>query len=229
MLPEDVAIRFEGVSKRYDTREVSRAPGAHRGVRHVDALSDVHFEVRRGESVALRGPNGSGKTTLLRLVAGVTRPSDGTVSVRGRVLALLGPSAAFHPDLSARENALLGCAFHGLGRREARALVGNVLEEAGLRDAADVAIRRTSDGMRLRLALALAFHIPHEVLLCDESFSWVDAEFRTWAIEKVRARLAAGGAVLVATHEPALAASLAGRELRLERGRVVRAGDPHEA
>ena len=224
MLPDDVAVRFEGVSKGYATREVSHAPGTRRGVRVVLALSGVTLDVKRGEIVALVGENGAGKTTLLRLVAGVARPTEGTVSVRGRVLALLGPSAAFHFDLSARENIVLGSAFHGVSRRAALASVPAILDSAGLREAADVPAKHMSDGMRFRLGFTLALHLPHEVLLCDEAFASADAEFRERAYAEVRRRAAAGTTVLLASHEAAVAAALAVRTVRLSAGRVVSEG-----
>ena len=221
MLPQDVAVRLDGVLKRYETREVSHAPGRPRGVRVVEALGGVTLTVRRGEALALVGSNGAGKTTLLRLVAGVTRPSGGTVSVRGRVLALLGPSAAFHMDLSARENVVLGSAFHGVARRAALASVDPVLEGAGLRGAADVAVKHMSDGMRFRLAFALALHLPHEVLLCDEAFASADAEFRGRAYDELRRRVSAGAALLVASHEQAVGEALASRAVQLTAGRII--------
>ena len=227
MGPED-AIRLERVVKRYATREVSHAPGQPRGVRAVEALAGVTLSVRRGEAVALVGANGAGKTTLLRLVAGVTRPSEGTVSVRGRVLALLGPSAAFNGELSARENVVLGSAFHGVARRAALASVARVLEAAGLVGAADIPVKHMSDGMRFRLAFALALELPHEVLLCDEAFSAADAEFRERSYAEIRRRVAAGAALLLASHERAIGVALADRAIRLEGGKVVAQGAPAE-
>jgi ABC-type polysaccharide/polyol phosphate transport system ATPase subunit len=225
-LPREVAIHCEGVVKRYATREVSHAPGTPRGVRALAALDGVTLTVRRGTSLALLGPNGAGKTTLLRLIAGVARPTEGSVWVRGRVMAMLGPSAAFHLELSARENVALGSAFHGVGRRAALALVGPVLESAGLVEAADVAIKHMSEGMRFRLAFSLALHLPHEILLCDEAFAPADEAFRAQAYAEIRRRVEAGTTFVLATHEPSIAIALAETAVRIEAGRVVARGTP---
>jgi lipopolysaccharide transport system ATP-binding protein len=227
-LAEGVAVRLEGVGKRYASREVSRGPGRRRGWRVVEAVAGVDLEVRRGECVALVGGNGAGKTTLLRLVAGVTAPSAGTVLVRGRPVALLGPAAAFHLDLSARENVVLGAAFHGTPRREALGLVDAVLEDAELREAADVPAKHMSDGMRFRLAFALAMRLPHEVLLCDEAFATADASYRARAYAEMRRRLDRGEAVLVATHDRAVAVALCDRAVRLDAGRIQSQGPTRE-
>ena len=229
MTPEsDIAVRLDLVSKRYVSHEVSHPPGGGRGTRTVDALDGVSLLVRRGEALALVGPNGAGKTTLLRIVAGVTRPSAGAVAVRGRVVALLGSAAAFHHELSARENVVLAAAFHGVPRRAALPSVAAVLEAAGLADAADVAIKHMSDGMRVRLAVSTALSLEADVLLHDEALASADAEFRERATALLRARLAAGDALLLASHDASLVASLAHRAVRLEHGKVVAEGRPED-
>jgi ABC-type polysaccharide/polyol phosphate transport system ATPase subunit len=225
-LPPDVAVRFEGVSKRYRTREVSRAEGARRGWRSVEALRGVDLEVRRGESVALVGRNGAGKTTLLRLVAGVAAPSEGRVLARVPVVGLLGAVAGFHADLSSRENAVLAAAFHGVPRRPARADLGAVLDYAGLAEVADVPAKHLSDGMRLRLALSVALHLPHAVLASDEGLAAADEAFRRRVEGSIRERREAGAAVLLATHDAETVRRLASRAVLLAEGRVEDDGAP---
>jgi lipopolysaccharide transport system ATP-binding protein len=220
----DVAVRLDLVSKRYVSTEVSHAPGAVRGTRTVDALDRVSLTVRRGEALALVGPNGAGKTTLLRIVAGVTRPSSGVVAVRGPVVALLGPAAAFHVELSARENVVLAAAFHGVPRRAALASVSRVLDAAGLSDSADIAIKHMSEGMRVRLAVSTALSLRAEVLLHDEALASADAEFRERATALLKARLAAGCALLLASHDAPLVISTTQRAVRLEHGKIVAEG-----
>jgi ABC-type polysaccharide/polyol phosphate transport system ATPase subunit len=223
-LSPDVAVRLQGVRKRYRSREI----GVAHGVREVEALAGVDLSLARGECAAVVGPNGAGKTTLLRLVAGVTRPTAGTVTTRWPVVGMLGPAASLHDELSARENVVLGAAFHGVRRREALAMADGVIAYAEVTDAADVCVRHFSDGMRYRLAFSLALHLPHAVLLSDEAFAHADAAFREKMTDSVRERLAHGEAALVTSHDPAAFRGLATRAVRLEAGRVVDDGALHE-
>jgi ABC-type polysaccharide/polyol phosphate transport system ATPase subunit len=219
-LPPDVAIRVEGLGKRYRAREVSHAAGAARGWREVAALEDVSLDVARGECVAIVGPNGAGKTTLLRILMGVVAPTEGRVFLRTPVVGLLGAAASFHPDLSARENAIVSGAFQGVRRPRMQARMAEVLRVAGLTEAADLPVRFFSDGMRVRLAFALALHLPQAVLLGDEALAAADEAFRHEVESRLRAGLEAGQAVVLASHDPETVRHLAPRTIWLDRGRI---------
>jgi len=223
-LPPDVALRADGLGKGYRTREVSHAAGARRGWRTVEALTGVSFEVGRGECVAVVGRNGAGKTTLLRILMGVLVPSAGVVEIRTPVVGMLGAAASFHPDLSARENAILSGAFQGFPRRAMQARMDELLAFAGLTEAADVPVRYFSDGMRVRLAFALSLRFPQAVLLGDEALAAADARFRSIVEDAIRERLAAGGAVVLASHDASTVRALATRTVWLSAGRVHRDG-----
>ena len=227
-LDAGLALRTDGLGKRYRTREVSHAAGDRRGWRDVEALAGVTFEVARGECVAVVGRNGAGKTTLLRILMGVVAPTEGRVAIRTPVVGMLGAAASFHPDLSGRENAILSGAFQGIPRREMRSRMDRVLAFGELADAADVPVRYFSDGMRVRLAFALALAFPQAVLLGDEALAAADARFRATVEASLRARLEAGGAVVLASHDSATVAALASRTVWLAQGRVLRDGPTRE-
>jgi ABC-2 type transport system ATP-binding protein len=124
-------------------------------------------------------------------------------------------------DLSPRENAVLASAFHGTSRRETLGRMGAILDYAGLREVADVAAKHLSDGMRLRLALSVALHLPHRVLVSDEGLATADAEFLRQVEETMAARRRAGVAVLVASHDPETVRRVADRAVLLDEGAVA--------
>ncbi|HVG93666.1 MAG TPA: ABC transporter ATP-binding protein [Planctomycetota bacterium] len=223
-LPEDLALRAQALTKHYRTREVSHAAGNRRGWRTVEALAGVSLDVARGECVAVVGSNGAGKTTLLRLLMGVLVPTGGEVSIRTPVVGMLGAAASFHPDLSARENAILSGAFQGIRRRHMQPRIPDLLAFADLTEAADVPVRYFSDGMRVRLAFALALDFPQAVLLGDEALAAADARFRATVETALRRRVEGGGAVVLASHDPATVRNLASRTVWLAEGRIRRDG-----
>ena len=132
------------------------------------ALRDVSFDIEPGQSVGLIGPNGSGKTTLLKMIAGILRPTAGSVVTRGRIAALLELGAGFHPELTGRENVYLNAAFLGLSRKETDAVYDDIVDFAELPDFMDNQVKFYSSGMLVRLGFAVAVHVDPAILLVDE-------------------------------------------------------------
>ncbi|MEJ7793589.1 MAG: ABC transporter ATP-binding protein, partial [Gaiellaceae bacterium] len=149
------------------------------------ALSDVTLAVQPGEAVGLIGRNGSGKSTLLRLVAGIIKPTGGSIGVGGRIGSLLELGAGFHPDFSGRENVFLNGSMYGLRKREIRERFDEIVAFAELEGSIDRAVRTYSSGMYMRLGFAIAAHLDADVLLLDEVFAVGDEAFQRKCFGKI--------------------------------------------
>src|SRR5262245_47928480 len=160
------------------------------------ALRDVSFEVEPGEAVGLIGRNGSGKTTLLRLIAGIFRPTSGTVTAGGTVGALLGLGAGFHPDFTGRENVYVSGSVLGLSRKYIREQLDEIVAFAELDDFVDLPVRTYSAGMQMRLGFAVATHLRPDVLLLDEVFAVGDEAFQRKCAAKVFELRSEGGTLV---------------------------------
>ena len=192
------------------------------------ALRHVSFELSHGESLAVIGPNGAGKSTLLQVLAGIMRPSEGSVEVVGNVSGLLGLGVGFDMELSGAENILLGGAFLGLEDSRVQELLPSIVEFADLGQFIDAPLKTYSSGMQARLGFSIATAVNPDILLLDEVLATGDANFR----EKSKARVielvrSAKGVVLV-THDMTWVREYCNRAMLLEKGRVVLEGDPEE-
>jgi len=192
------------------------------------ALRHVSFELSHGESLAVIGPNGAGKSTLLQVLAGIMRPSEGSVEVVGNVSGLLGLGVGFDMELSGAENILLGGAFLGIDDARMHELAPSIVEFADLGQFIDAPLKTYSSGMQARLGFSIATAVNPDILLLDEVLATGDANFRekskTRVIELVRS---AKGVVLV-THDMTWVREYCNRAVLLEKGRVVLEGDPEE-
>jgi ABC-2 type transport system ATP-binding protein len=229
--PSEPIVECRGVTKRfyfYDhrtsslrewfIRRVLRKP-LH--VRHAAfMLRGLDLRVSRGEVVALVGTNGSGKSTALRLVAGIYRPTEGTIVTRGRVAAVIELGAGFHSELTGAENVALYAAVLGLGRRELAAHWADIVEFSGTGDFLDTPVKYYSSGMEARLAFAVAVCLDPDVLLLDEVLAVGDESFRARCLERLRAFSARGGTMLIVSHELEQLRALCTRAVWLDRGRV---------
>jgi len=182
------------------------------------ALQDIHFDVRRGETFCIIGRNGAGKSTLLQLVAGITQPTSGSVSVTGRVSALLELGSGFHPDFTGRQNVFLSASILGFSTRETNLLYPRVSEFAAIGDFIDRPIRTYSSGMLVRLAFALAIHVEPEILIVDEALSVGDQAFRQRCLRKVQELRTRGVSILFVSHAIGDVKSLGDRALWLDHG-----------
>lgn len=189
------------------------------------ALRDVDLDVHPGRALGIVGPNGAGKSTLLRLAGGVGRPDRGCVRVRGRVGALLNLGREFHPDLSGRQNAELAAVVAGMTRGEFRRRLPSMIEFSGLDGFVDEPLRAYSDGMKARLAFAVAAEAAHDVLLLDEVLAVGDAAFQRRSIERISKLRDQGVAILFVSHDLTLVREVCDEAAWLERGRIRSAGD----
>ncbi len=220
------AIRVEHVSKRYRLYTDRRTSLRERFVRmsgsaYEDfwALRDVSFEVERGQTFGVIGHNGSGKSTLLRLMAGVHRPTEGTVKTRGRVGALLELGAGFHPDLTGRENVRLNAAILGIPKKYIAPRMDEIAEFAGVEHFFDSPVKVYSSGMAMRLGFATAVHMNPDILLVDEAISVGDEEFQRKCMDHIYRLRQAGTTVVLVSHALPLVAELCDAALWLEGGK----------
>jgi ABC-type polysaccharide/polyol phosphate transport system ATPase subunit len=230
------AIEFEHVSKTFahnsgakllrDHIELRFRKQKHPGVFY--ALKDVTFRVEPGESLAIVGGNGAGKSTLLSLVAGLTRPNEGRVTVKGRIAALLELGSGFHPDLTGRENVSLYASLLGLTRKRTEECFEAIVEFSGVADFIDEPIRKYSTGMVMRLAFSVAVHTDPDILIIDEILTVGDQSFGAKCFERIMQFKRAGKTLLFVSHVPDMVRQLCDRTLWLDHGEVMFMGAPDE-
>ncbi|MPZ27360.1 MAG: ATP-binding cassette domain-containing protein [Micromonosporaceae bacterium] len=194
-------------------------------------LRHLSFEVHPGEAVGIIGKNGTGKSTLLKLIAGVLKPDEGEVVVRGRVAPLIQLSAGFSGDLTGRENVNLVASLHGLTRKEIRARFDEIVDFAGdqVRDAIDSPVRHYSSGMKVRLAFSLVSRLPHPLLLVDEALAVGDREFKQKCYKVIDGLLAEGRTLVLVSHSQPQLTRFCKRGFYLDRGKLVVDGTIQEA
>jgi lipopolysaccharide transport system ATP-binding protein len=205
-MSSELRLVARNLGKRYD---LFRKPAAHLVKQFVDvrparehwALRNLDLEVARGECIGIVGRNGSGKSTLLSLLAGILKPTTGSVEMRGRVAALLELGAGFHPDFTGRENAYLSAAVFGLSGEEVEKRLPSIEEFAGIGDFIDRPVRQYSSGMYARLAFAVAAHVDADILLVDEILGVGDVRFQQRCAQFIRDFRRRGAVVLVSHSE----------------------------
>ena len=200
------AIQIHGLSKRFrvfrekPTSVKQRVLTAHTRADDFWALQDIAFDVAEGSTFGLIGHNGSGKTTLLKCIAGILRPTSGTIRQRGRLAALLELGAGFHPELTGRENVYLNASFLGLSRKETDTAYDAIVDFAEIEDFMDNQVKFYSSGMLVRLGFAVAVHVDPEVLLVDEVLAVGDEAFQAKCIARVREFQREGRTIVLVTH-----------------------------
>ena len=185
------------------------------------ALKDVSFEVKQGEVVGIIGRNGAGKSTLLKVLSQITEPSEGRVTLRGRVASLLEVGTGFHPELTGRENIFLNGAILGMTRAEIKRKFDEIVAFAEVEKFLDTPVKRYSSGMYVRLAFAVAAHLEPEILIVDEVLAVGDAEFQKKCLGKMSEVAKGGRTVLFVSHQMAAVQRLCSRGILLTKGGVV--------
>ena len=199
---------------------VMRGHASENGTDEIWALRDVSLEVQRGEVIGIIGCNGAGKSTLLRILSRITDPTQGRVSIKGRVGSLLEVGTGFHPELTGRENIYLNGAILGMRRTEINKKFEEIVEFAELEKFLDTPVKHYSSGMYTRLAFAVAAHLETEILLVDEVLAVGDASFQRKCLGKMSAIAKEGRTVVFVSHNTAAILSLCGRATWLNAGQV---------
>ena len=228
------AIEVESVSKRfrlYRERPSSvkqRLLVTRSKAEDFWALHDVSFEIEQGSSIGLIGHNGSGKTTLLKCIAGILRPTEGTIRSRGRMAALLELGAGFHPELTGRENVFLNASFLGLDRRATERVYDDIVGFAELEEFMDNQVKFYSSGMLVRLGFAVAVHVDPEILLIDEVLAVGDESFQRRCVERVREFQRDGRTIVLVTHALDTVVDVCDHAVMLDHGLMHMSGEPAE-
>jgi ABC-type polysaccharide/polyol phosphate transport system ATPase subunit len=190
------------------------------------AVRDVSFTVPAGRTLGVIGRNGSGKSTMLKLVAGITKPTSGTVTVNGRISALIELGAGFHPEISGRENVFINGIMLGLSKRQIAARFEEIVEFAELEDFIDAPVKTYSSGMYMRLGFAVAIHVDPDVLLVDEVLAVGDEGFTHKCLDKFGEFKRRGKTILLVTHSLGLVERFCDEALWLDGGQMKAMGDP---
>jgi len=194
----------------------------------VQALKSVNFSVDTGDSLGIIGLNGSGKSTLLQIIAGTLQPTDGSVTVKGRVAALLELGSGFDPEFTGRENVFLNASILGLTQLEIQERYDAIVAFADIGDFIDRPVKTYSSGMMVRLAFAVQVHVDPDVLIVDEALSVGDARFQAKALAKIEAILKRGTTLLFVGHDLSAVRAFCNRALLLDKGEVVKSGLPDD-
>jgi lipopolysaccharide transport system ATP-binding protein len=249
----DIAIRVDHLGKRYMLEHQQQGTGSYTTLREVIAdgmksarrrllssdrngasdrrreefwaLKDVSFAIRKGEVLGIVGRNGAGKSTLLKLLSRITEPTQGRISIRGRVGSLLEVGTGFHPELTGRENIYLNGAILGMLHAEIKRQFDAIVAFAQVERFLDTPVKRYSSGMYVRLAFAVAAHLNPEILIVDEVLAVGDAAFQKKCLGKMQdVSHQEGRTVLFVSHNMMAMQGLCHRVLWLNGGAIVKDG-----
>lgn len=230
---EDLAIQVENISKVYklyqkpsDRLRESLSLTHKKYSRDHYALSHVSFDVKRGETVGLIGTNGAGKSTILKVITGVTNPTEGTLTVNGRISALLELGAGFNMEYTGVENVYLNGTMIGFTEEEIDARLPEILEFADIGDFAYQPVKTYSSGMFVRLAFAVAINIDPEILIVDEALSVGDVFFQSKCYHKFEEFKKMGKTILFVSHDLNSVAKYCDRVVLLNKGTKLAEGTP---
>lgn len=233
----DFAIALENVFKSYRLwgrgsqfatlksallkRDLKMAPDTS-----IAALRNLSFAVDRGEAFGIIGRNGSGKSTLLKLISGILKPTSGSVTVNGRIAALIELGAGFHPEITGRENIYINGIMLGLTRRDIEQRFDRIVEFSGISEFLDQPVKTYSSGMYVRLGFAVAVHVDPDILIIDEVLSVGDEEFSARCVAKIQEMKYRGVTLIFVTHQLGQVRTLCDRALWLDHGQLEAIGDP---
>lgn len=234
-MDKDVVIKFNHVTKRYKLykNDKQRLLGIFlKKVKYKEknAVDDVTFEIKRGESVAIFGKNGAGKSTILKMITGVAFQTTGDIEVNGRVSALLELTAGFDPEFTGRENIYLKGQILGLNDSEIKKIENKIVNFAELEEYIDQPVRTYSSGMKARLGFSINVNIEPEILIVDEALSVGDEQFKNKCITKINKLIKKENVTLLfVTHSTATATEFCKRGLIMKKGKLIFDGDIKDA
>ena len=194
------------------------------------ALKDISFDVAEGEVLGIIGHNGAGKSTLLKVLSRITEPTEGRITLNGRVASLLEVGTGFHPELTGRENIFLNGAILGMTKKEIRLKFDEIVDFAGVEKFLDTPVKRYSSGMYVRLAFAVAAHLEPEILIVDEVLAVGDASFQKKCLGKMKSISKEGGrTVLFVSHNLSVIQTICQRCIVLKGGQIDTIGPSQES
>ncbi len=226
-------ITFKDVSKTYilyknDQERFKALFFKPRNPKTNKALNGISIDIYPGESVGIVGDNGAGKSTLLKMITGVTFPDEGTITVNGKVAALLELTAGFSLEMTGRENIYLKGYILGLKDSYIKEIEDKIIEFAELGDYIDQPVRTYSSGMKMRLGFAINVNIEPEILVVDEALAVGDASFKSKCKAKINEIIESGTTVLYVSHSADSVKEICERSIYLKKGQVVFDGPTEE-
>lgn len=230
---EDIAIKVEHLSKMYKLYDkpsdrFKEALGLTKKKLYAEhyALDDVNFDVKVGETVGIIGTNGSGKSTILKIITGVLNPTGGSVTVNGRISALLELGAGFNMEYTGIENIYLNGTMIGFSREEIDAKMQDILDFADIGEFVNQPVKTYSSGMFVRLAFAVAINIEPEILIVDEALSVGDVFFQSKCFKKFEEFKKMGKTILIVSHDLGSISKYCDRVILLNKGKKAAEGSP---
>ena len=227
------ALRVEAVSKQYriydrpaDRLKETLTRGRWKAHREFWALKDVSFEVKPGTTTGIIGPNGSGKSTLLQIITGTLEPTHGSVSLEGRVAALLELGAGFNTQFTGIENIFMNASLMGLSKSDTERLLPEIASFAEIGDFIYQPLKTYSSGMYVRLAFATAIATSPQILIIDEALAVGDAVFQHRCMRRIKEMQENGTTILFVSHDPGAIRALCNRAILLNHGKIVAEGTP---
>ena len=231
-MSDNTVIKIEHISKAYKLykRPVDRLKESWSLTRknyHTDhyALQDINLEIRQGECIGIVGTNGSGKSTLLKIITGVLTPSSGSISVNGRISALLELGAGFNMEYTGRKNIYLNGTIMGYSREEMDKKLNDIIEFAEIGEFIDQPVKSYSSGMFARLAFAVAINVDPDILIVDEALSVGDIFFQAKCFRKFNEFQERGKTILFVSHDLNSVLKYCSRCLLINKGEQVALGD----
>lgn len=231
-----ISISIQSVSKLFRLQKQRTfkelLPALANGEKAVEsfwALQDIDFEIKKGETVGIIGPNGAGKSTLLKLMAGVTKPTNGEIKITGNIAPLIELGAGFHPELTGRENITLNGVILGMSKKEVAGKFSEIVDFAELWEFIDQPIKHYSSGMYLRLAFSVAVHTKPDILLIDEILAVGDINFQSKCFKKMEEFKKQGVTIVLVSHSLEQIKKFCQRVIYLNYHKVIFDGLPSEA
>ncbi len=199
-------------------------------VSHEDfwALKNVSFKIEQGDRVGIIGSNGAGKSTLLKVLSRITEPTEGKITIKGRVASLLEVGTGFHPELSGRENIFLNGAILGMKREVIKQHFDAIVDFAGVEKFLDTPVKRYSSGMYVRLGFAISAHLEPEILIVDEVLAVGDAEFQRKCLGKMKDASTSGRTILFVSHNLTAVQGLCNKAMFLRKGQMIEMGETNQ-
>jgi lipopolysaccharide transport system ATP-binding protein len=238
-------VEFRNVSKRYklgltrvslpsliaeqSKRIFNRSAGNTTNGNYLYALKDISFCIGKGESLALIGSNGAGKTTILKLLANITKPTSGEISINGKLSALIELGSGFHPDLTGRENIYLNGTILGLSKTEIRKKFDEIVNFSELEKFIDTPVKRYSSGMAVRLGFAVAACIEPDIFLVDEVLAVGDSSFRQKCLKRIKKLINDGTSLIFVSHNLWMVQAVCQNAIYIDGGKMKYYGQTAQA
>jgi ABC-2 type transport system ATP-binding protein len=227
---DHVGVRFQLSSEKVDNLKEFVIKKINHKINYKTfwALKDVSFTVEKGERVGILGLNGAGKSTLLKVIAGVLKATEGSVSTKGRVVPLLELGAGFDVQYTGAENIYLYGAVLGYSRDFIKEKFNEIVDFSELADFINVPMKNYSSGMKARLGFAIATVVEPEILILDEVFAVGDAKFRKKSEKKIKSMFGQGVTVLFVSHNIEQVKNICSKAILLEKGTLIAKGDVND-